>query len=329
VTVRVTIRLRATFLVQPGEEQFDLFDIRVAALCLSCLIPLTAAAQLPPAAATPPALAPSQTTPTTTASVPPAAAPKKPRVPDYPDPRTITVGIYEWATLPGTGPDLKGGKAATGYSSLYDFGKDHPITPNIDFSMPITRTGIIHLEAFLNKGDGSQTALKETTVYGTQYLPGDYLSTQYQFRSAKMYYEDLLWPYKFPVSKFRVRSLWEFQWVGISSTIDAPLKTSATTSTGTAQSNTALGGETILWPTFGLAPEYALTPHVLLRAEASGFAIPHRAVLWDALATVSYRHKSLEVVGGFRALHFKSSPSQAEYMYDTIDGGFVGLRWHL
>jgi hypothetical protein len=304
-----------------------LFDIRTAALCLSSLIPLTVAAQLPPAAPPP---APAQTAPTTTTASsqsPPAA--KKRAGPDYPDPRTITFGIWEWATLPGTGPDVKGGNAAAGYSTLDNFGKDHPITPGLEFSMPITRTGIIHLEAYLNKGDGSQNATVMTTLYGTQYLPGDYLSTQYQIRSAKMYYEDLLWPYKFPVSKFRLRSLWEFQWVGLSSTIDAPLKAVTTNSSGTAQSNTALGGETILWPTLGLAAEYAITPHVLLRAEASGFGIPHHAGLWDAQGTVSYRHKSWEVLGGFRALYFKSSPQQSEFMYGMIDGGFVGLRWHL
>jgi hypothetical protein len=305
-----------------------LFDIRRAALCLSSLIPLTVAAQLPPAAQPPPpALTP--TAPTATTSTTPPTAAKKSKVPDYPDPRTITFGIFEWATLPGVGPNLKGGNAATGYETLNNFGKDHPITPNIDFSMPITRTGLIHLEAFLNKGDGSQNTTVETTIYGSQYLPGDYLATQYQIRSAKMYYEDLLWPYKFPVSKFRLRSLWEFQWVGLSSTVDAPLKAIATNSSGTPQSNTALGGETILLPTLGLAAEYAISPHVLLRAEASGFGIPHHADLWDAQGTVSYRHGSLEVLGGFRTLYFKSSPQQAEFMYGTIDGGFVGIRWHL
>ena len=291
-------------------------------------MPLTLAAQLPQA--TPPtAPAPASRPSTTTASSAPPTNVRKPKVPDYPDPRTITVGLFEWATLPGAGPDIRGGKIATGYSTVDHLGKDHPITPGIEFSMPITRTGLLHLEGFLNKGDGSQNATQETTPYGTQYLPGDYLSTQYQIRSAKVYYEDLLWPYKFPVSKFRVRSLWEFQWVGLTDTVDAPLKTVATNSSGTPQSNTAMGGGTILWPTFGLAPEYALTPHILLRAEVSGFAIPHRAVLWDGQATVSYRHKSLEVMAGFRALHYKSSPQDSEYVYQTIDGGFLDLRWHL
>jgi hypothetical protein len=285
-------------------------------------------AQLPQAA-TPQAPARTTAPTTTTASTQPATNAKKPKVPDYPDPRTITFGLFEWATLPGVGPDVKGGKIATGYSTLDHLGKDHPITPGVEFSMPITRTGLIHLEAFLNKGDGSQNAAQETTLYGVQYLPGDYLSTQYQTRSAKIYYEDLLWPYKFPVSKFRVRSLWEFQWVGLTDTIDAPLKTTATNSSGTPQSNTAMGGGTILWPTFGLAPEYALSPHVLLRGEISGFAFPHHAVLWDAQATLSYRHKSWEVMAGYRALHYKSSPQDSEYVFQTVDGGFVDLRWHL
>ncbi len=303
------------------------FDIPVPALCLGILIPLLAAAQLPPAAPAP--APPNPSAPAAPAAPQPPTAAKKPTGPDYPDRRTLTIGVFDWAALPGTGPDLKGGLAATGYETLDSLGKYHLTTPGFEVSLPVTRTGVVHAEGFLSKGDGTQTATVTTTIFSTAYSPGDLLSTQYQITSAKIYYEDLLWPFKFPVAKFRLRSLWEAQWVAVNSTIDAPLKMVAADSSGNPISNTGNGTRTIILPTLGIAAEYALAPHVLLRAAGSGFGIPHRADLWDAEATASFRHGHWEVVGGFKALHFKSSPQIDEYVSGSIEGGFVGFRWHL
>jgi hypothetical protein len=301
-------------------------DTRVPVLCFSILLPLIAAAQLPPATSPP---KPTPPPPAATPPAKPAPAARRPSEPDYPDRRTFTIGIFDWVTLPGTGPDIKGGFAAAGYETLNGLGKDHPTTPGVELSLPVTRTGEFHVEGFISKGDGTQIAPATTTLFTTAYSPGDFLSTQYQIRSAKIYYEDLLWPFKFPVAKFRLHSLWEAQWLAIDTTIDAPLKALTTDSSSTPLSSTARGARTIILPKVGIAAEYALAPHVLLRASSSGFGLPHRADLWDADATVSWRHGRWEILGGFKALHFKSSPKIEEYISGTIQGGYVGIRWHL
>jgi hypothetical protein len=251
---------------------------------------------------------------------------KKNAVPDYPDPRTITVGVFYWLTIPGSGPNLIGGQAATGFETLDHFGKEH-FAPGIEVVVPITRTGELHAEGFLAKGDGSQTAPAATTVYSTSYNKGDGLNTQYQITSGKLYLDDLLYPYKFPVSKFRLKSLWEVQYIGVKGTIDAPLKPT-TDAAGNAVTTTGTGSNNIIFPTFGLAAEYAISPHVLLRADASGFGLPHRAELYDAEGTVSYRRDKLEFRAGVKLLHFKTSPQKEEYVTDTLSGGFIGIRYH-
>jgi hypothetical protein len=281
----------------------------------------------------PPAPPPAQTSPapapqSPATQVPPVFPPRgqKPKVPDYPDPRTITVGVFYLEAIPGNGPDLIGGKAATGYETLDGFGKQHP-AEGIEVFFPITRTGEIHLEGFLAKGTGSQDAPIATTVYSTSYNKGDYLSTQYQIQSAKVYLEDLLYPFKFPVAKFRLKSLWEARYIGVKGTVDAPLKPT-TDSSGNAVINTGSGSNNIFFPEFGIAAEYAISPHVLLRADASGFGLPHRADLWDAEATASYRRKKWEVRAGYKADYFKTSPQRAEYNTYTLSGGFIGIRYH-
>ena len=302
------------------------FDACTPALCLTALLlPLTAMAQAPAQPPVPQEQPPSQNTTQRPPQIPPSG--KKPAVPDYPDPRTFTVGVWGWAVIPGNGPDIIGGKAATGFETLDSLGKDHN-TPGIDVSVPVTRTAEIRFEGFLSKGDATQTAPAATTIFATAYVKGDFLNTQYQITAMKLSYDDLLYPFKFPVSRFRVKSLWEAQFISAQGTVDAPFKANTTDSSGNLISNEGSGTRTIILPTFGAAAEYALTPHILLRADASGFGLPHRAEIWDAEAYVSYRRNKLEFRGGYKILHFKSSPQVEEYLEGTVQGGFVGVRYH-
>jgi hypothetical protein len=193
----------------------------------------------------------------------------------------------------------------------------------VEAIFPITRTGELHFEYFRTKGDGNQTSPASTDVFGTApYVQGDYLATQYQLQSAKLYLDDLLFPHKFPVSKFRVKSLWEVEYVQIKATTDAPYIDATGVSASTS------GSRQIILPVFGLAAEYAISPHVLLRATLSGFGFPHKADLADAEATIAYRHGMWEIRAGGKALHFKTSPNSQDYLSGTLAGAFVGLRWH-
>lgn len=256
----------------------------------------------------------------TTQPTPPPSAQRP--VPDYPDPRTLTLGVFYWATGPGIEPGLYKGSQALDYETLKNLGKPHR-SPGLEASLPITRTGEIHFEYFRTKGDGNQNAPTATNVFGNApYVQGDYLATQFQIQSAKLYLDDLLFPHRFPVSKFRVKSLWEVEWVSIKATTDAPYIDATGVSASTS------GARQIILPVFGLAAEYAISPHVLLRATLSGFGIPHKADLADAEATIGYRHGMWEIRAGGRALHFKSSPNNTEYFSGTLAGAFVDLRWH-
>lgn len=287
---------------------FRYSGIRNTALCLA--LTLLSGALLAQAPASAPAQNP--------APAPAASGAKKPAEPDYPDPRSLSIEVFYWLTVPGTGPDVRGGTVATGYSSIFGLGKDKP-GPGVDIRFPITRTGELRFEGFLSKGDGSQTAPRDTTLFGNGFTKGDYLATQYQITSGKLYLDDLLYPYKFPVSKFRLKSLWAVRYLVVKNTIDAPLNTSETTATGNRQ---------VVLPEFGIAAEYALAPHLLLRVEGSGFGIPKRSYVWDGAAIASYRHGQWTLEGGFKALGFKTSPYKDEYVKDFLQGGFVGIRYN-
>jgi hypothetical protein len=239
----------------------------------------------------------------------------------------LTIGAFYWVPLQGEQPSYYGGSQAPDYETLTHWGKPHNI-PGLEAIFPITRTGELHFEYFRGKGDGNQIEpAANLDVFGAGYVQGNYLATQYQFQGAKLYLDDLLFPHKFPVARFRLKSLWEVEWVQIKGTIDAPYVDATLAAEGLA-SDSANASRNIVLPTFGIAAEYALTRHVLLRASLSGFGIPHHSDLADAEATISYRLGSWELRGGGKALHFKSSPNNTEYVSDTVAGAFVGVRWH-
>ena len=254
----------------------------------------------------------------------PTAAPQ-PAGPDYPDPRTFTLGIFYWATGPGKQTSYYGGSQATDYETLTDWGRAKR-TPGLEASYPITRTGELRAEYFRTQGDGNQTASQQLDIFGSGYAQGTLLATQYKIQSVKLYLDDLLFPHKFPVAKFRVKALYEVEYVQIKGVIDAPALEGALMILG--ESASANSSKQIILPVFGVAAEYALSPHVLFRADASGFGIPHKSVLWDAEATIAYRRGSWEIRGGGKAFHFKSSPNSTEYVSGTLAGAFIGLRYH-
>jgi len=269
-------------------------------------------------------LAQGQQAPAAPVSPPPAPAAQNAKpLPDYPDPRTFMIGASYWLTGPGKTLDVDTGSQALDFETLHDLGKAK-YSPAIEASYPITRTGSLHFEIFQTQGDGNQLAPIYTDIFSQGISQGDSLSTQYKIIATKLYLDDLLFPHKFPVAKFRLKSLWEVQYVHAKATIDdltegAEATTPITTS-GTKQ---------FILPTFGLAAEYAIAPHVLLRIDGSGFGIPHKADIWDAGASVAYRHGLWETVAGGKAFHFKSSPNSTEYLTDTLAGAFIGIRFHL
>ena len=149
--------------------------------------------------------------------------------------------------------EIRGNEAWAGLRAMPAFqklDKDYLVVPRI---VEITRTGEIKFEGWTLKGDGNQTATQTLDIFGTTINPGDYLATQYQIKAGKIYLDDLLWPYKFPVSRFRLKSLWEVQWISVSTTIDAPLVVATEDSSGNITTETATGSRQVILPTFGLA----------------------------------------------------------------------------
>lgn len=294
-------------------------NARILVTTFGLLAPVFSFAQAPvaPSAQAPPAAQPAIQAP----AVPSKAAP------DYPDPRTLMLGVFYFAAQPSTQPEIKGGSQATAYQDVSNLGKEKAAF-GAEASYPITRTGTIVAEYFINKGDGSQTTTVITSPFAQTYPAGTKITSSYNIQHGRVYLDDLLFPHFFPVRKFRLKSIWAFEYTKMSATFDTPGVASVVDSSGNTTLGTITGSHTTFLPELGAAAEYAIAPHVLLRADAAGFGIPHSSEVWEANATVSWRVHNVEVVAGGKILHFKTTPNASDYLQGTVDGAFAGVRYH-
>src|SRR5262249_42024442 len=158
----------------------------------------------------------------------------------------------------------------------------------------------------------------------TDYDAGDYLATTYRLRTGKVSFEYLTWPYPVGERRFRLRTLWQAQVVNVQSTFDAPLKDSNSPGAFFSQ-----GAPTYVLPAVGLGITEYVSRNFRFEVSGSGFGIPHRANLWDVEAAIAGHVGHLELRGGLKAFHFKSTPQFTYYMSGTLVGGFAGVRWYL
>ena len=232
--------------------------------------------------------------------------------------------IYWFSTAQ---PSMKGGKTATNLENL-DFAGNSKRPWGGVLSFPAGRSNSLRLSYFRVQGNGNTFLTTPVTLFSENYSPGDYISASYTIQSAKISWDYLSYTWYRPSTKLRLKTLWEIQYLTISTNIDAPFKAPTTDSSGNTDYNTAHGSRNLIDPTFGLELEEALNKHFRWEVKGSGFGIPHRAVLWDAEASIAIRFGQVELLGGEKALHFKTSPQSESYFANTLSGAYVGLRYY-
>lgn len=283
-----------------------------------CLLSMQAPAQQPePAPQTPPA--PTVQTPAQSAQNQRQTNAKPDNTPpDDIDNVFFSLKGYYWLTH-GTF-NMKSGASAVlpGNSTLPTLGNVNKHVVGGMLTFPAGKYNHLEVDFFQANGNGSSTAPQNLSFFGQPFSSGDLLLTSFRIRTLHATWNYLTWPAPPESSRLRVKTLWGFQWTSVQSVIDAPLDPAVTSA--------AVGTKNIFYPEFGLGGEYILGKHVYLDGRVSAFAWPHHAVVWDADGNIVFRYKFLEVFGGYKASHLKTSPQAEEYVFGTITGGLAGLR---
>lgn len=254
-----------------------------------------------------------QQTPAPT-SAPPEISPDDP---DYGEPVTF----YYWLSK-GTGITRPGQIAAVPQDQTLSMPDASPRTPGVSLSMPAGKFNHLELSYFQTDGSGTGTALTPLALFGSNVPQGDLISTTYRVRFAQLTWNYLNWPVPPEDSKFRIHSLFSFSYTSDSVTVDAPYETSASFMP-------PHGSRNIFFPTFGLQAEYIPSKHFYIQGRAYGFGWIHKADVAGAEVSIIGRIKHLELFGGYKFFHFKTSPASDQFFVQTLTGPMVGARWVL
>lgn len=234
--------------------------------------------------------------------------------------RGAFIKLFYWQSV-GL-PDLLPGKKAANRDAqtFRSFGRDDKRTLGGTIAFPAGKFNRLEVSYFQARGSGAALAPRDLTFFGTTFLQGDFMGTEFRVRNAKVTWNYLTWPDPPEESKFRLKTLWEVQYVSVQSVLDEPFNFNPSFST-------AVNTKNIIFPTFGLGGEFVPSKHFYLDLRGSGFALPHKSVIVDAEASAVIKLGWLEIVPGYKWYHFKTSPQSDQYVLGTLRGPYGALRF--
>lgn len=259
----------------------------------------------------------------------PQLPPPPPKVPDVrmPGEAGYFVGLTGWSPYGQRFIDKGHGATFDGPSHLEIPGRPKIGAPGAEIGLAAGLHNSLRISYFVAKASGDTTAPTDLTLFTQDYTQGDQLTTNYKLQDVKLSFEYLTWPFPVASRKFRLKTLWQMQYVAIRSIFDAPVKSSTPDSDGNLTSYQTLGSRSFFTPTLGLGVAEYASRNFRLEANASGFMIPHHNAIGDVDATISYRVGHIEARAGVKGFYFKTSPKSEYYLRGMMGGAFVGIRW--
>jgi hypothetical protein len=261
-----------------------------------------------------------------------------PELPKYPDVRLP--GEYGWwigvgGWIPQLQPTFdKGHNSGQTQSALVTMQGTPKLGESVELGIAAGHHNAIRLSYFSTRASGDFTNSQELLLWSQDYPAGTLLSTDYRVQDFKLSFDYLTWPFPVESRRFRLKTLWQVQYVSVRSGFDAPqLPTTDANgnplldSTGNPLTYMTGGTRWYFTPTLGLGITDYLGHNVRFEANATGFTIPHHTTTWDMDASLNFRVGHLEVGAGARAFHFKTSTDGPYYMRGTIYAPVAQIRW--
>jgi hypothetical protein len=241
-------------------------------------------------------------------------------VPDVPDSDAngFSIGASYWLTG-GSASLLAGTQSVDPAIQNLVLPTPDSRSPGVRITTPAGKYNRIEISGFQTNTNGSSTAKQDLFLLGNPFTLGDKLQINYKIRNVKATWNYLMYPAP-PTSKIRFKALFGFEYIGVKTTISAPLDTNATTSSGSRN---------VFLPTLGVGMDIVANKHVRLEVNPSAMAFPHRSYVVDGDASIVVSYSHVELVGGGRYLHFRSSPKNDQYVRGTLTGPYVGVRFVL
>ena len=263
--------------------------------------------------------------------------PPLPKVPDVRQPGEtgFSIGVMGW--FPVQAPTIDKGHAAdwTQPTNTKFAGKPK-YSPEGDIGIALGLHNALRFTYFQDRASGNLTSgASDLRIWDVVYPAQNVLATDYKIQSAKISFDYLTWPYPVESRKFRLKTLWQVQYLNIKTSLNAPLIPVVDSSgnplvdaTGNPLDYHSQGSKSVILPTLGIGLAEYVNRHLRLELNGSGFTIPHHSTIWDGDASANFRYGHWELRVGAKAFHFKTS-TQADFFFkQTLASGIVGVRWY-
>jgi hypothetical protein len=225
-------------------------------------------------------------------------------------------------------PTLKAGATAL-VPGNFDYSGQAKYSLGGEIGIPAGRANTLRFSYFRVLGNSNATLAAPQTIFSESFNAGDYMSGGYRLQSAKISWDYLSYTWYKHSTKIRFKTLYELQYVTISTTLVAPFKPITTDASGNEDDNLANGSKNLFSPSLGGEFEGEWGKHLRWELKASGFGLPHWANIGDAQGLIAVRvGDAVEIMAGERVFHFKNSAKGDQYFADTLQGAFVGVRYY-
>ena len=301
-----------------------------------------------PTTQTPPAQTPPSQLPQTPATQNPPDQPQSttpivvapPELPKYPDVRLpgeygFFIGIDSWSpqNMPIFNKGRNSGITNNSYVTMQGKAK---LGKGAELGIAMGLHNMLRFSYLETRAAGDFTTPVALSVVGGQtYAAGTFVSTDYNVQALKLSFDYLTLPYPVESRKFRLKTLYQVQYVSARAGFDAPLLPLVDANgnilidaNGNPLSYAASETKWFILPTFGVSATEYITRNIRFEASADGFAIPHHSTLYEGESTLNFRFSHFELRGGAKLFHFKTSTTQDFYLKGTLDSVFFGIRWY-
>jgi hypothetical protein len=297
--------------------------------------PTPANQSAPPQQAPPTPVAPPQDQPTGQTNIKPLPPPM-PKVPDVrmPGETGLWIGFTGWFPDSGIAMDRGHDSYWTYYSRVIMQGNPK-LSEGLDAGLALGLHNAIKFSWFEARAAGDLTPNIQTYLWGMLYPNGTLLSTDYRLQDLKLSFDYLTWPYPVESRRFRLKTLYQIQYIGIRTGFDNPTLplydsngNPLLNSQGNPISYATEGSKWYVTPTLGFGTEYWKSKRFRLETDTTAFAIPHHSTTLDGEVSANWRFGHWELKAGVKAFHFKTSPTSDYFMRGTLYSGLVGIRWY-
>jgi len=275
------------------------------------------AQQAPPAEPTKPATTPPAATPPAKPATTPAKPARAPR-PQRGVDDMMSISLFYWRANRGQPGLFAGTQTTTTLSQRLDLSHSSR-ADGIMVTLPTGGANRLEVGYWDTRGSGTRVATEPLAIYAATVKAGDPIKSSYLIRNIRISWNYLTYPVPAGSAKLRVKTFWEVQYTRISPVISFPNAADPTATVGDKKA--------IIFPGVGVGLEYVPSKRFRVESRLSGMALPGRSRYADAEVSLIGSVGSLEIFGGGKGFHFRTSPKSETYQQGTIWGPMFGVRW--